>query len=683
MTPNNNDIDRKELLTLINKHFSEGELRDLCFYLDIDFEDLGGGRKSDKARELILLLVRKNRINDLFIQGADLRPEINWQKIPKGKIFINARAGNCSQKKLLFLQHILANIFEVDLEKIVFSEADEYIILKFIDFRRENIEYLSNQNNDVLIKMGIQIRQHSNSSSYENNSHSFSSPIVCNKDYFKNIVEFPIVDWDSDPIDLIISLRKTWPDSFPIQLRFTNREEEKKIILKRIKNLLNIQVIGASGLGKTYILNKISKQVEQGQDYKAIWFDFSGEDRSCAANYHAFLDKFYLRLVGKPIEYSSIDEDMKIKMIARGTAEFKEQIVLFIDNADYADWKLLGSIRNSFLQGLQDQGVTIPTIGSAQKVIPEWIGVAGKAPPFSQLYLSGFSNILIIEEIISDIIEIFGSPRALAIKQQSDNETWKNRIHILSFEILRISRGHPLAIAELINYIHRNDGFVNEHFCSNNQNQIIDRVLSPIVGGRILPKIEGSKHVRQAFKSLCVFRYLWPGLIRKVCKTQGIENETNNWRAFSETERTIDYWWTVIQDTLLIQEVTDRAMYPISSIERQIIASVLKVENLDLFQKRNAYAKNIYKDMVYSENINPISRASYFVELLFHLAQEDIDNPDLILETVNEFKTIYNETSIENIEMFGLLHQWLRSDQELRDTLNNHQLFEEIVDSFN
>jgi hypothetical protein len=62
----------------ITKAFSESELRHLCMHLNIDVEDLAGFGKSEKVRELILLLVRRRMLSDLIEALRKERPRINW-----------------------------------------------------------------------------------------------------------------------------------------------------------------------------------------------------------------------------------------------------------------------------------------------------------------------------------------------------------------------------------------------------------------------------------------------------------------------------------------------------------------------------------------------------------------------------------------------------------------------------
>ena len=62
-----------ELLTqlrqLLVKRFSDGELRTLCFDLGVEYEDLPGAGKTDKARELVDYMDRYDRLADLVRGG--------------------------------------------------------------------------------------------------------------------------------------------------------------------------------------------------------------------------------------------------------------------------------------------------------------------------------------------------------------------------------------------------------------------------------------------------------------------------------------------------------------------------------------------------------------------------------------------------------------------------------------
>ena len=72
---------RTRLLRVMSERLDEGELRTLCFDLEIDYDGLPGEGKANKARELIQYLERRERISDLLEMGEQLRPDIPWHEI--------------------------------------------------------------------------------------------------------------------------------------------------------------------------------------------------------------------------------------------------------------------------------------------------------------------------------------------------------------------------------------------------------------------------------------------------------------------------------------------------------------------------------------------------------------------------------------------------------------------------
>ena len=69
---------RVQLRELLMGHFDESEVRTLCFYLGIGYEDLSGGNRSEKILSLITYVERYNRIADLLASGRKRRLEISW-----------------------------------------------------------------------------------------------------------------------------------------------------------------------------------------------------------------------------------------------------------------------------------------------------------------------------------------------------------------------------------------------------------------------------------------------------------------------------------------------------------------------------------------------------------------------------------------------------------------------------
>ena len=69
------DNEKINLNDFIIQHFSMGEVRDLCFQLGLDSDDLDGSTRSEKARELVEYLRRRGRLADLHVLLKRLRAE--------------------------------------------------------------------------------------------------------------------------------------------------------------------------------------------------------------------------------------------------------------------------------------------------------------------------------------------------------------------------------------------------------------------------------------------------------------------------------------------------------------------------------------------------------------------------------------------------------------------------------
>lgn len=67
---------------LLDAHYNEEELRTLCFELGVDYENLTAVGKAHKARELVQLLWRTDRVRDLVAYGRKTRPRANWDMSP-------------------------------------------------------------------------------------------------------------------------------------------------------------------------------------------------------------------------------------------------------------------------------------------------------------------------------------------------------------------------------------------------------------------------------------------------------------------------------------------------------------------------------------------------------------------------------------------------------------------------
>jgi hypothetical protein len=79
-------LPQEDLITLfhfLEERFNESELRTLCFYLGIGYDDLPGQNKTDKAREVVEHFKRRDDIAKLVKTGKQQRHDINWDSIEK------------------------------------------------------------------------------------------------------------------------------------------------------------------------------------------------------------------------------------------------------------------------------------------------------------------------------------------------------------------------------------------------------------------------------------------------------------------------------------------------------------------------------------------------------------------------------------------------------------------------
>ncbi len=67
-----------KLRNIISKSFNESELRELCDEVGADYQNLGGGGKADRTRELVAWCERRSRTPDLVRIVYARRPAAGW-----------------------------------------------------------------------------------------------------------------------------------------------------------------------------------------------------------------------------------------------------------------------------------------------------------------------------------------------------------------------------------------------------------------------------------------------------------------------------------------------------------------------------------------------------------------------------------------------------------------------------
>lgn len=71
-------VNRVFLLENLVNCFSDGELNTLCFNIGIDYQDIPGANKNDRARELIMYVERRGDLQKLVSECQRQRPTVDW-----------------------------------------------------------------------------------------------------------------------------------------------------------------------------------------------------------------------------------------------------------------------------------------------------------------------------------------------------------------------------------------------------------------------------------------------------------------------------------------------------------------------------------------------------------------------------------------------------------------------------
>jgi hypothetical protein len=78
--PTEQEVWLQRLREQMIQRFNQSELRDLSFKLNINYEMLNGDNLQDKVSELILHLVRQDRLEELVAALTAVRPNEQWQQ---------------------------------------------------------------------------------------------------------------------------------------------------------------------------------------------------------------------------------------------------------------------------------------------------------------------------------------------------------------------------------------------------------------------------------------------------------------------------------------------------------------------------------------------------------------------------------------------------------------------------
>jgi SMODS-associated and fused to various effectors sensor domain/Effector-associated domain 7 len=110
------------LRQVLSNDFNDGELRDLCFDLGVDYESLPGQGKSDKAREFVDYMRRYRRIEALLTRGRQLRPLADWPEFhsrPPGQAQQQASTAPAAQAQELTIEISIAQQIHDDVQDTI------------------------------------------------------------------------------------------------------------------------------------------------------------------------------------------------------------------------------------------------------------------------------------------------------------------------------------------------------------------------------------------------------------------------------------------------------------------------------------------------------------------------------------------------------------------------------------
>ena len=97
--------DTTQLHQFLVDHFSLEELKTLCFNLGVEFEDLGGEGRSDKARELVKAMQRRTRLEHLVAHLSIARPDAYRRRFHQTPTIPAAPARARRNPRQVFISH--------------------------------------------------------------------------------------------------------------------------------------------------------------------------------------------------------------------------------------------------------------------------------------------------------------------------------------------------------------------------------------------------------------------------------------------------------------------------------------------------------------------------------------------------------------------------------------------------
>jgi formylglycine-generating enzyme required for sulfatase activity len=104
------NTDKVRLYEFILDHYSLGELKELCYYLNVVYADLEGATRRDKAQELVDFMIRRKRLDDLRAVLNQQRPDDYPAAFPAAPAIAAAPAPVAGRNpRQIFISHATAD----------------------------------------------------------------------------------------------------------------------------------------------------------------------------------------------------------------------------------------------------------------------------------------------------------------------------------------------------------------------------------------------------------------------------------------------------------------------------------------------------------------------------------------------------------------------------------------------
>ncbi|MCP4426238.1 MAG: hypothetical protein GY803_17240 [Chloroflexi bacterium] len=101
--PNLTKQTRRVLSEKISEHFSGSDLQQLCFFMNVDYDNLSGSRKDDKLIGLITACEQEQMVEDLIEQCRRMRPNVEYPDIEYEYLSIKRKAKVSQSQSRIFI----------------------------------------------------------------------------------------------------------------------------------------------------------------------------------------------------------------------------------------------------------------------------------------------------------------------------------------------------------------------------------------------------------------------------------------------------------------------------------------------------------------------------------------------------------------------------------------------------